>query len=81
MATEITPQKLQEAVEQGFKRLENFRRSRLMFLRDYTGQYFDQDHGNIGDEPLNLAFNAISVIIPNLVMTFPKYNVKSDFVA
>jgi len=81
VATEITPQKLQEAVRQGFKRLENFRRSRLMFLRDYTGQYFDQDHGNIGDEPLNLTFNAISVIVPNLVMTFPKYNVKSDFVA
>ncbi|MFH1741700.1 MAG: hypothetical protein ABIH23_22060 [bacterium] len=81
MPSEMGPRKLQRAVHEGFKRLENFRRARLMFLRDFTGQYFDKDHGIVGNEPLNLTFNALSVIVPNIVMTFPRYTVKSEFVA
>lgn len=74
-------QKLQEAVHKGFKRLENFRAARLMFLRSYVGQYYDQDHGEVGVEPLNLIFNAISVYVPSLVMSFPKHVVVSQHMA
>lgn len=74
-------QKLQQAVHNGFKRLENFRAARLMFLRSYVGQYYDQDHGEVGVEPLNLIFNAISVYVPSLVMSFPKHVVVSQHMA
>lgn len=81
MPTPLDPKKLQKSMHQGFKRLENARRSRLMFLRAYTGQYFDADKGLIGSEPLNLIFNAIRVLIPNLVFNFPKHAVSSQFIA
>lgn len=79
MPTNISPQKFQEAVQVGFKRASNFRRARLLFLRNYVGQYFDRDRGEIGSEPLNLIFNAVRIIVPNMVMNLPKYGVRSDY--
>lgn len=81
MPTEISPKHLQNAVRDGYKRLENFRSARLMFLRQYVGQYYDAESGSIGSEPLNLIFNAIRVLVPNLVFNFPKHNVSTDFMA
>lgn len=81
MPANITPQKLQQSVQVGFKRVKNFCRVRSVFLRNYVGQYYDRDHGAIGDEPLNLIFNAIRVIVPNLVMSFPKHGVKSEYLS
>lgn len=80
-ATEITPRKIQEAVQMGFRRMENFRAARLMFLRSYVGQYYDATSGEIGSEPLNLIFNAIRVLVPYLVMNFPTHTVKTDYMA
>lgn len=79
MPTEVDPKKLQKAVEDGNKRMANFRNSRIMFLRQYVGQYYDAEKGDIGSEPLNLIFNAIRVLVPNLVFNFPKHNVSSKF--
>ncbi len=81
MPSNITPQKLQEAVSLGFRQTANFRRARLLFLRNYVGQYYDRERGVIGDEPLNMIFNAIRVLVPNLVMSFPKHVVKCDTLA
>jgi len=50
-----------------------------MFIRSYVGQYYDRDRGDIGTEPLNLIFNAIRVLVPNLVSNFPKHNVHTEF--
>jgi len=79
MPLDITPKKLQEQVHRGIKRHENFRNARTMFLRNYVGQYYDQTNGDIGAEPLNLIFNAIRVLIPNIVMNFPTHKVSSNF--
>lgn len=81
MPNEVSPKQVQRAVEQGFKRLKNFRAARLMFLKAYTGQYFDSTHGDIGTEPLNLIFNAIRVLVPNIVANYPKHAVRSHYVA
>ena len=50
-----------------------------MAIRQYVGQFYDRGHGSVGDEPLNLIFNAISIIVPNLVSNFPKNVVTSRF--
>ena len=70
---------LQEAATNGFRRLRNFRQTRLMFIRSYVGQYYDQDHGTLGQEPLNLAFTAIRALVPNVVTRNPKNIVGSDY--
>ena len=80
-STEVTPRKIQEAVHMGFRRMENFRAARLLFLRSYVGQYYDANRGQIGTEPLNLIFNAIRVLVPYLVMNYPEHEVKTDFMA
>ncbi len=63
---------LQESAKMGFRRLENFRRARLLFIKAYVGQYYDQDHGSFGQEPLNMAFTAIRALVPNLVTRNPQ---------
>jgi len=81
MPVELGPSKLQRLVHRGSARLENFRKARLMFLRAYVGPYYDASHGSVGDESINMVFNAIRVLIPNMVMTFPKHRVESRFLA
>lgn len=81
MPTEIAPIKLQNAAHACEKRQRNFVAARIMFVRQFVGQYYDQSHGNIGTEPLNLIFNAIRILLPNLVMNHPKHNVSSEYVS
>lgn len=78
--TDVIPKKLQRAAVEGMKRLRNFRDARLMFLRNYTGAYYDKRQGEIGKEALNLIFNAIRIIVPNIVMNFPIHKVDSQFI-
>lgn len=80
MPTNVSPQKMQQSVHTGFKRWHNARQARLMFLRNYTGQYYDRAAGDIGTEPLNLIFNAIRVLVPNIVMNHPKHRISTDMV-
>lgn len=79
--TQVSPNKVIQAVNRGFKRLENFRNARLMFLKAYVGQYYDRTSGTIGTEALNMIFNAIRVMVPNIVMTFPKHSLVTPYLA
>jgi len=81
MPNDLSPKAIQEYAQKGMQRLHNFRNARLMFLRNYVGQYYDSDHGEVGTEALNLIFNAIRTLIPTLVMTNPKHNVHSKYLA
>jgi len=78
-AKEVTVRKMYRAVKLGEDRLRNFRAARLLFLRQYAGQYYDQERARLGDEPLNMIFSAISTLVPNLVTNFPKTLVTSKF--
>jgi hypothetical protein len=68
-----------KAVELGENRLRNFRAMRMLFLREFAGQYYDRSAASVGNEPINMIFNAISVLVPNLVTNFPKTLVTSKF--
>lgn len=81
MPTEISPKQVQDSVQRGFKRLANFRGARVMFLRQFAGPYYDRPKGDIGREALNLIFNAVRVLVPRIVMNFPKHHVESRFLA
>lgn len=76
----VSPKKVQEAVNRGFKRLENFRMARLQALRNYVGPYYDKQSGNIGAESLNLIFNAVRILVPNLVLSFPEHTITTPYV-
>lgn len=78
MAINISPDKLQEAARQGFLRLRRYRRARAMFIKEYVGQYYRTSRGRIGEEPINLIFNAIRAIVPQIIMRTPTNRVTTD---
>ena len=67
----IQPKKIQEAVKHGFLRLKQHRRARALFVKEYVGQYYRNEFGLSGEQPINLIFNAIRIMVPNLVMNSP----------
>ena len=75
----VSPKKVQEAKNRGFKRLANFRRARVAFIQEYVGPYYDKSQGECGTSALNLIFNAIRVLLPNLVANFPKHSVMTPY--
>lgn len=75
----ISPQKIQQAVFRGYQRLANFRRARVAFIQEYVGPYYDKTNGECGTSALNLIFNAIRVLLPNLVTNFPKHSVMTQY--
>ena len=70
---------LQKSALNGFRRLRNFRSARLLFIKAYCGQYYNQDHGTLGREPLNMAFTAVRALVPNIVTRNPRANIGSDY--
>lgn len=81
MPQDLSPKSFHQQMHRGYKRTANFRRARLMFLRELAGSYYDRSAGRIGDKPLNLIFNAIRTIVPTIVMEYPDFHVDSQFVA
>lgn len=53
----------------------------MMFLRNYTGPYYDKSLGKVGAEALNLIYHAVRNLLPNIAMNFPKHVVSSRFLA
>lgn len=78
---EISPRDIQRAVHRGGRRLQNFKSARVHFLREYSGPYYDRTSGEIGTSALNLIFNAIRVLVPTLVMNFPKHTLETPYLA
>jgi len=76
---EVSPKKLQQAVNRGFERLANFRAARLHFLNQYTGAYYDKPSGAVGDNALNMIFNAVRILVPTMVMNFPKHTLMTPY--
>lgn len=81
LTTEVTPRKLQLAVQRGFNRLSNFRMARLHFLKQYVGPYYDKVEGETGTAAINMIFNAIRVLVPTMVMNFPKHTIETPYMA
>lgn len=79
MATEIIEApKLYQAVKKSFDRMQHYRKARAMFVKAATGKYYNHSRGLVGDEPINLAFNTIRVMVPNTVMKNPAFEVRTD---
>lgn len=76
---DVSPKELQKHVTLGFERLSNFRRARIHFLNEYIGQYYDKTTGTVGDNVLNMLFNAVRILLPTMVMNFPKHTIMTPY--
>lgn len=80
MPTYFSPRQLELAALEGFRRTRIYRAARMMYLKQYVGQYYHKSKGITGNEPVNLIFNTVRVLTPNLVMNNPKNEVHTDFI-
>lgn len=81
MAEQVSPAKIQQTVKQGFERLKNYRAATAMFVKEYAGHYYRNAQGLTGEEPINLIFNTIRAMVPNLVMKNPVNQIVTPYVA
>jgi len=78
---ELDAKTLSKAVEEGFQRIESYRKARALFVKDYVGQYMMAQHGLTGDTPINLVYLAIHALVPNLVQKEGMNKVLTDYLA
>lgn len=76
----VSPQEFQRAVTRGYERLAAFRATRVKFLRAMCGGYYDNTGGGGAGHTLNVIFHAIRVLVPNLVLNYPKHAVDTPYV-
>lgn len=74
----IEPKQVQAAVKLGFERLSSYRKAQAMFIRAFVGQYYGTTYGITGEEPINLYYNVLRALVPNLVMENPSNQVVTD---
>lgn len=75
----VTPSKVQQTVLRGFQRMKNYRAARAMFVKTFCGQYYQANQGLKGNEPINLIFNTIKAMVPNLIMQNPVNELVTNF--
>jgi hypothetical protein len=67
----VTERRVQLAVKEGFKKNRRHVRAAAMYIKQYVGHYYRDEHGLEGDEPINMIFHVIRSLVPNLVMRNP----------
>ena len=80
MPSNVTPGKLEEIAELGFKRVETFSKRVSLMFKEYVPEIFRMEKGEV-QEPINLIFNTIRAYVPNLVMQEPITNVITPYQA
>lgn len=83
------PQNLARLASLGFKKMHSFRRARISLLKQYTGRLYGtkdmigEYSSGLGGmtSPINLIYQAVTTLVPNLVYNNPKARIKSRFLA
>jgi len=78
--------RLCRAVELGFQKMETARKARYKFLAQYVGPFYSKNKGAAGSDerkasPLNLMYNAVTTMVPNLVYNDPRVKVRTEVLA
>jgi hypothetical protein len=81
----ITPKRLSKLVEASFAKFDVYRKGRVRFISQYTGRFY-RNSTRYEDEtsrasPLNLMYNAITTMVPNLVFRDPRVKAVTSVLA
>ena len=73
--------KMGRAIHFGFKKLEKFRKNRMLMMNQYVGRMYGRNKPDRRGvpTPLNLIHQAVTTMVPNLVFGDPKMKVSSNF--
>ena len=78
---DVSPRDFMEQVRKGRERLSAFREMRVKTIKAYVGPHYDKGSDNVGSESLNMIFNAVRVLVPTIVLNFPKHTITSPYLA
>lgn len=88
MPSKLTPRNLCKLVDASYDKFEHLRKARVRFLNAYVGRFYAKARGGdsaMADEvrasPINLIFNAVNTLVPNLVYRDPRFKVRTDVLA
>lgn len=82
LLAELTPAQIVAEARRGYDRFVPSRQTALTTIRQAAGQYYNRaDSDGFMSAPLALSFNASRVLLPNLVMTFPRHVIETPFLA
>lgn len=82
--SKLTPQNLSKVIETSNDKFDHLRKARMKFLTAYVGRFYAKSRQ--GDDenkaaPINLIYNAVNTLVPNLVYRDPKFKVRTDIIA
>ena len=75
----LSPKEIIATAQRGYKRFEPNRMTAMVTIKSAAGQYYGRSEGKMCDQPLALSFNATRVLLPSLVMSFPRHLVSTPF--
>ena len=84
-SAKLTPQNLSKLVETSYDKFNHLRRARAKFLAQYSGRFFARSKPGDMEErkasPINMIYQAVNTLVPNLVFRDPKFKVRSEVMA
>ncbi len=76
----MRPEKLARLVTLGFSKMSNFRKARMNLLTQYVSRFYGRiETTEMRANPVNLIYQAVTTLVPNLVYREPKAKVSTQF--
>jgi hypothetical protein len=79
--SQLSPQQIIDSAKRGYDRFMSNRLTAQLTIKQAAGQYYNRTSGMAMAQPLALSFNAGRTLLPNLVMTFPRHIIETQFLA
>lgn len=80
----VTPQTMSKLIDVSFAKYDHVRKARAKFLAQYVGRFYAKSKPGDQEErkasPVNLIYQAVNTLVPNLVFRDPKFKVRSQIV-
>lgn len=85
LMTKLTPENMSKLVENSFSKYDHLRKARAKFLAQYVGRFYARAKPGDAEErkasPINMIYQAVNTMVPNLVFRDPKFKVRSQILA
>src|SRR4051812_6801076 len=83
LPSKLTPFNLGKVIDTSFSKFDHLRKARMRFLSQYVGRFYAKNKtGDDSDKkaaPINLIYNAVNTLVPNLVFRDPKFKVRTEY--
>jgi hypothetical protein len=76
---ELSPEDIIKLAGRGYDRFKPNRMTAMLTIKNMGGQFYGRTDGTAFQQTLAMSFNAARVLVPNLVLNFPKHVIETPF--